>query len=110
MHCLFVYLRIPCLSVLSVWRRYGPRTWKLLWKKDMRLAAVTELVPINTNIPSTLPICITLPTVLYLYPVRVCCCLFRRCWMRVWRRVCVCACTVQSVLKAPWGLGFVELF
>ena len=26
------------------------------------------------------------------------------------RRVCVCACTVQSVLKAPWGLGFVELF
>ena len=56
MHCLFVYLRIPCLSVLSVWRRYGPRTWKLLWKKDMRLAAVTELVPINTNIPSTLPI------------------------------------------------------
>ena len=39
MHCLFVYLRIPCLSVLSVWRRYGPRTWKLLWKKDMRLAA-----------------------------------------------------------------------
>ena len=24
--------------------------------------------------------------------------------------VCVCACTVQSVLKAPWGLGFVELF
>ena len=45
-----------------------------------------------------------------LRPVRVCCCLFRRCWMRVWRRVCVCACTVQSVLKAPWGLGFVELF
>ena len=55
MHCLFVYLRIPCLSVLSVWRRYGPRTWKLLWKKDMRLAAVTELVPINTNISQETP-------------------------------------------------------
>ena len=55
---------------------------------------VTELVPINTNIPSTLPICITLPTVLYLYPVRVCCCLFPRFWMRVCVRVCarVCAC------------------
>ena len=24
-----------CLPCLSVWRRYGPRTWKLLWKKDI---------------------------------------------------------------------------
>ena len=91
----------PC-SLLSLFLR----VFLLLFLRVCACTALLSSLSVSACVSASVSACVCV----YKAYTEACACMLLLVSAMLDACVCVCACTVQSVLKAPWGLGFVELF